>query len=549
MQLRPLTLPEPDPWMAALAQRSPWLVERLPYGDGEMAERAALDAYPADLRGQLAEALAAQAAAIGAGAASRDAIERLRDPRALVVVTGQQAGTLVGPNFTLLKAAGAVAFARRAEARLGRPVVPVFWAATEDHDVGEIQRVRLPLPGGGVQDFHLFHPVPSGRRPVGPMEAGDDLRRLIAEVRGSQAMPGAHREAVLDLCEGLVEAHSTVGGHFLALMARLFEASPLVFLDPMAPDLRRIARSVLVGALSDPARVAAAVHEGSAVLLRLGQGEQLAWQEGETGVFAILDGERHMLEVRDGELVPRGRPLDAAPAARWAERADRAPEAFSTAVHLRPVLQGALLPVLGAILGPGELRYHAHLKELFEAFGVPLPLVWARPRAVLVGGTQRRLLERLDLTVEDVLAGWQARLKTALAARDTVGIGPAFERFETHLAAAHAELMALVAPLGRDLPGLGEKNLKRLLDETAWLRAKAEQAHRQGNETLVRQYHTLGEHLAPEHTPQDRYLTAVAFLAQYGLDLGLALAADDGLCQDGVLAIDVVDAAPQAVQG
>jgi bacillithiol synthase len=549
VQLRRLTLPDPDPWMAALAARSPWLVERLPYGDGELEVRAELDAFPVDLRGPLADALDAQAREVGAGPASRQAIERLRDPRALVVVTGQQAGTLVGPNFTLLKAAGTVAFARRAEARLQRPVVPVFWTATEDHDVGEIQRVRLPLQGGGVSDFHLFQPVPTGRRPVGPMEAGGELRRLLAEVRQSTAMPGAHRDAVIDLCEALIDAHSTVGGHFMATMARLFEDTPLVFLDPMDPALRRIARRVLVGALSDPAPVAAAAAAGVRALERSGQGVQMAWQEGETGIFAILQGERRMLEVRGGDLVPRGRPEDAAPAERWAERAERTPEAFSTAAHLRPVLQGALMPVLGTVLGPGELRYHAQLKEMFEAFQVPLPIVWARPRAVLVGGTQRRLLERLELTVEDVLAGWQDRLREVLAARDTVGIGPTFENFQTAVAAAHGELMARVAPLGRDLPGLGEKNLKKILDEAQWLRAKTEQAHRQGNETLIRQYRTLGEHLAPEHMPQDRYLTAAAFLSQYGLGLAAALAADDGLCESGLLAADVVDEGAVVARG
>jgi uncharacterized protein YllA (UPF0747 family) len=298
-----------------------------------------------------------------------------------------------------------------------------------------------------------------------------------------------------------------------------------------------------VDALTDPERVAAAAKAGAAALESLGQERQLTWQEGETGVFSILDGERHMLERDGADLVPRGRPHDRASASAWAARAERTPEAFSTGAHLRPVLQGALLPVLGSVLGPGELRYHAELRELFEAFAVPLPLVWPRPRAVLVGGTQRRLLERLDVRVEDVLKGWQALLDQALLARDTLGIGAAFERFESRVREAHADVMGHVGGLARDLPGLGEKNLKRMLDEVNWLRAKAEQAHRQGNETLIRQYHTVGEHLAPEHVPQDRYLTSVAFLAQYGLDLARSLADEDELCQVGLLAADVVDVA------
>lgn len=543
MQLRTLTLNEADPWFAALHDHADWLFERLPYGDADLASRADLVRFAPERRSALVDALEAQARAIGAGAASRAAIARLADPRALCVVTGQQAGALIGPMYTLLKAAGTVAYARRAEARLGRPVVPVFWTATEDHDVGEIQRVRLPLQGGGQRDFHLFQPVPSGRRPVGGIEAGDEIRRLVAEIRETSAMPGAHRDAVLDLCLGLAdEGHTTVGGHFMALMARLFAPTPLVFLDPMDPALRRIVAPMLEAALAEPARVRAAAVAGVEAVRALGREVQMPWQGNETGVFAILDGERHMLETDGDGIVPRGRPDDARPASAWAHEARERPERFSTAAPLRPILQGALLPVLGVILGPGELRYHAELRELFERFEVPVPIVWPRPRGVLVGGTARRLLERLGLGVEAVLQDWHGHMERALAERDTIGITDAYARFTGRLEEAHGAWVGALAPLGRDVADLGQKNLKRLMDEAAWLYGKAEQAHRQGNETLVRQYRTLGEQLAPEHEPQDRHLTAVAFLAQYGLDLGAELAADDGLCQDGLFAIETADA-------
>lgn len=543
MEFRPLALPETDPWMEAARTGASWLADRLPLDRGDLAAAAARVRFDPALRGPLADALAAQAARCGASDASKAAIERLRDPQALVVVTGQQAGALIGPNYTLFKAAGAVARARAAETQLGRPVVPVFWVASEDHDIGEIDRVRLPVQGGGQHDFHLFSPVPAGRRPVGPLAAGPELHRLIDEIRASNTMPGAHREAVLDLLASLVEDHATVGGHFTAVMARLFAGTPLVFLDPMDPALRRLAAPMLSLALTEPDRVERAALAGAAALEAVGREVQMPWQPPETGVFAILDGERTMLEVRDGRLAPRGRAGDSAPVAVWAKRAQETPEMFSTAAHLRPILEASILPVLGVVLGPGELRYHAELRELYEAFDAVAPLVWARPRAVLVGGTTRRLLDKLPARVEDVLLDWPGRLRAALAERDTIGIGPAFERFEAALAGLHADLMSVLVPLGKDLQSLGERNLKKMADETAWLRGKAEQAHRQGNDTLVRQYRTLGEHLAPERVPQERHFTAIAFLAMYGLDLAERMAGAQGILQPGLLSVDVVDAA------
>jgi hypothetical protein len=56
-------------------------------------------------------------------------VERLRAPRSVAIVTGQQPAPGGGPLYTLYKAATAVLLARRAGA------VPVFWIANDDHEL------------------------------------------------------------------------------------------------------------------------------------------------------------------------------------------------------------------------------------------------------------------------------------------------------------------------------------------------------------------------------------------------------------------------------
>ena len=69
-----------------------------------------------------------------------DAIKtRLSDSRTLVITTGQQPGLFLGPLYTLYKALSAAALAALLESRWNRPVVPVFWAANDDHDYAEAQ--------------------------------------------------------------------------------------------------------------------------------------------------------------------------------------------------------------------------------------------------------------------------------------------------------------------------------------------------------------------------------------------------------------------------
>ncbi len=85
-------------------------------------------------------------------------------------MTGQQVGLFGGPLLTLLKAATAVARAKQATAATGVEHVPVFWLATEDHDLEEVDQVSL-LTKDSVETLRAGLKVP-GAVPVGGVEIG-----------------------------------------------------------------------------------------------------------------------------------------------------------------------------------------------------------------------------------------------------------------------------------------------------------------------------------------------------------------------------------------
>ena len=76
--------------------------------------------------------------------------EALTAGRATCIITGQQAGLLGGPVYTAYKIATAVRLAQQAAERTGRRCVPVFWLASEDHDIGEANHTFGTKPDGEI---------------------------------------------------------------------------------------------------------------------------------------------------------------------------------------------------------------------------------------------------------------------------------------------------------------------------------------------------------------------------------------------------------------
>src|SRR2546422_9569554 len=110
-------------------------------------------------RRELTEILRRQNEAFGCGEQTFANIRRLSDPATFAVVTGQQVGLLSGPAFTLYKALTAVKLAQSLSEQ-GLPSVPVFWLATEDHDLEEVAHTA-----GFDQEYNLVPLADAGEGP------------------------------------------------------------------------------------------------------------------------------------------------------------------------------------------------------------------------------------------------------------------------------------------------------------------------------------------------------------------------------------------------
>src|SRR5690348_13651867 len=113
----------------------------------EAIKRVAAGARPDPTsRNHLAEILRVQNRKFGSDASVEAALDQFASG-AVAIVTGQQVGLFSGPSFTIYKALTTLRLVQELNSS-GTPAVAIFWLATEDHDLAEIDHCYWPSRQG-----------------------------------------------------------------------------------------------------------------------------------------------------------------------------------------------------------------------------------------------------------------------------------------------------------------------------------------------------------------------------------------------------------------
>src|SRR6202171_4820509 len=203
--------------------------------------------FPKERRREVAATLRVQNSAFGAGPAVFENLDRL-EKGAVAIVSGQQVGLFSGPAYSFYKALSAIQLANEMT-RSGIEAVPIFWMATEDHDVDEVRHVSW-FQDGQLRRFELSAPPEQDAgRTVGKILLGAQIDEQVHEAAELLVKQGS----VL-LAQFLKESYNrgeTYGSAFGKLFARLFSQQGLILLDPLDPALHRIAAPVYCQAIED----------------------------------------------------------------------------------------------------------------------------------------------------------------------------------------------------------------------------------------------------------------------------------------------------------
>ncbi len=476
-----------------IASRLPWsvsssgaLVQAHVRGQLPEALRApGLSSLPAlAARTPMAPDLVRALAADGEGAA---ALQTLAAPGALAVATGQQPGCVGGAVFVVLKAATAVALARRSARALGRPVVPVFWNAADDVDFDEVSRVGWLTAAGEL--FFLELPA-AGRQAqgfVGDLPAAGDEAAASAAL---SLLDGARRDALQPLLPRGARDHADWVGRLLRAVF-----PELVVVDARHPALRTHAAPLFRRYLEAADAATEAIETRAAALAAAGFAPTLSPSSTRQALFLVDGGRR--LKVRDDRAPLR-------------QALERAPESVAANVVLRPLIQDTLFPVLASVVGPAEIGYLHESRALRPLLGVPESALVPRLALTLVGTNTWEAAQRHGIDAERLLAHGEAALREAARRRAR----EPRQRVEAAFGATLGALGALV-PSGNTALERPLRRLEGVRDDfIAALEDAAVQELLRAEPALER----LSQRLRPRGRAQERVLATLWFLARRGIE-------------------------------
>jgi bacillithiol biosynthesis cysteine-adding enzyme BshC len=305
-------------------------------------------------------------------------IQKLENQNTFTITTGHQLNIGTGPAYVIYKIIHCIRLAE--ELKKTYPTfdfVPVFWLATEDHDIDEVNHTTIfgkkiswnENQGGAVGKYALNH--------------WEEMKAEIAAF--FQNNPESEIHQLLQKYTGKNVADATQ-----QLFHALFEKEGVIVLEPNVSGLK----TLFVETMQREAQVhfvEECVHTANQTIEQLGFSPQAFARP--INLFRLSEGKRErLLEVNNAEVL---------------KEMHVNPDHFSPNVLLRPAFQETILPNLVYIGGGGEISYWIQQKEIFKKIGVEFPLLSVRNSVQIIDATTFNKWKKLGFSWEDIFTPLQ----------------------------------------------------------------------------------------------------------------------------------------------
>ncbi len=465
--------------------------------------------YP---RAELGRILHRQNEKFGAGKKTFAAIDCLASNNANVIITGQQVGLFGGPLFVLYKALTAIKLAEKLGRRCQNGFVSVFWLASDDSDFAEVNHCNFLDRTGQLQrcELALQH---DQKKPMAETKLSAAIEQIFATFP-DYFHDTEFKNIVLEALRNAYSSQDSLSTAFARWLMFCLKEFGIVLIDPADVAIRRLVKNIYRQEIESNSASTQAVMAASERLQESGFHNQIHIRDGRFNFFYQTGG-RTSLELRDGRISAGDDRVSFSHAEILAEL-EAHPEKFSPNVVLRALIQDSMFPTVAYVAGPAEVAYFAQLRGVYEAFQIPMPVIYPRKSATLVEPAIDRLLEKYRQTVADL---WQpaGNLVTKITrASLTEEFFTTIEKLQKEIPGKLLTLESQLAAIDPTLIKMLQVSAGKISNSIENLEKKAVQAARRKETQISDQVGRMAQAIYPSNTVQERTLSFVPFLIKYG---------------------------------
>lgn len=265
--------------------------------------------------------------------------------------------------------------------------VPIYWMATEDHDLEEIA------------SFNMF-----GKKYTWQTDQQGAVGRM--NTKGLNDL-GFKEEKAKELGKFYKTAESkneNLAHATRNIVHSFYKKDDLVILDGDDAALKRLFIPIIKNEL-ETQKSHLKIEESSQKLDKLGYKTQVTPRE--INLFYLEDNLRERIvkneNAQNNETTFEILNTDISfSETQMMDLVESNPEKFSPNVALRPVYQEIILPNLSYTGGPGELAYWLQLKSMFEYFEVDFPILLPRNFVLFIPKVIHQKMTKTNLSLEDI---------------------------------------------------------------------------------------------------------------------------------------------------
>lgn len=426
-------------------------------------------------------------------------IRALSDIDTFTITTGHQLNIFTGPIYFIYKIVTCIKLCHQLKLRYpDKQFIPVYWMATEDHDLEEIQffnwknkKMRWETQQTGA---------------VGRMKT-DGFDTLFATFEKELSI-GDKANDLRKFFQKAYLYHDNLADATRYLVNELFKDYGLVIIDGDAKSLKKsfvpYAEAELLANTSHKF-----CSQTSSQLSELGYPIQVNPRE--INLFYLDESSRNRIIYKDSKFYVNNTSL-VFTEAEILKELNHYPERFSPNVLTRPLYQEVVLPNLAYVGGAGELTYWFQLKAYFESQQVTFPMLILRNSALLATKKQAKKLAKLQLTWKDFFQKKTTIEETLVERLTSFPID--FSSQKAQLEQQFEALYRLAEKTDQSFLGAVAAQEKKQKNGLSHLEKRLLKAQKRKLSSTLENANKLHSELFPNATLQERYLNfGEAYLA------------------------------------